>query len=309
MLDAGNPIEIDFCSSEISVFENGRSNSRYTLGYIFGEFEKIDTAGELYISVYFKRNTEMRWESITLQLNSGEKFFSQKLPAGLTVISLYIRLYGWVANEFELTNFKISLDEIYLGKFGGEPLLLLDEDVVPTLPEDAPDYEPFEIHIPQVGNVTANTATVVWATTHEATSRVIYGLLPETMTDEISDAEFVYYHSLTLIDLQLEEPYYCQVYSTSKDTGEEIYSDVILFFTGKEVTIQNIFGNIDAQFLIRQKHELFVGNTLGITENLLTLDPDGADGVINDAQFSTHTKVELEVSNVIGSEFDCSVTP
>jgi hypothetical protein len=309
MVDAGHPIEIDIASSEVSVFENGRSNSRIILGYISGEFDELSTTGDLYVAVYFKRDISLRWESVTFQLNADEKHFYQKLPSGLSIISFYVRLYGYITDKFELTNFKISIDEKLIGKFGGEPLLLLDAEPVPVPPEDIPDYTNFEIHIPQVGNVTANTATVVWATTHKATSRVIYGFTPETMTEEVSSDEFESYHSLLLSDLQLEEPYYCQIYSISEQTGEEIHSDVILFFTGKEVTIQSILDNPIAEFIKLQKQELFVDNVLSQTEILNTLEPDGIGDVSNDAVFSTHTKVEIEAYNIIGSDFDYSVTP
>lgn len=309
MLDAGNAIEIDLSSSEYNIFENGRSNFRYILGYISGEFLEIETDENLFVTVYFKRNIDLVWESVTFQLNAGEKIFYQKLPAGLLVTHFYVRLYGWITDGFELSSFKVSIKEIPIGKFAGESLVLLDEEQQPEPPSFRDDFVPFEIKIPQVGNVAANTATVVWATTHRATGRVVYGLTAETMINEVSSSEFEIYHSLILTNLQLEERYYCQIYSVSELTGGEIHSDVIQFFTGKEVTIQSIFGDIDAQFLLKQKQELFIESILNETEILTTLEPDGDGDVSTDAQFITYTKVEILVENTIGTDYDYSVTP
>ncbi len=306
-LDVDNHIEVSFDSSVYSIEENLQSNRRLVLGYISGTYN-FESEDQVYTTVYYKRDNELRWESTTFQLDKEDKRFYQKLPPGLTVIEFYVRIYGY-ATEFELTSCKVSVKEKLLGKFGGEPLLLLDEEQQPAPPSFSVNYIPFEIQIPQVGNVTANTATVVFATTHMATSRIIYGLTPETMTNEVSSDEFEYYHSLVLINLQLEELYYCQIYAVSEITGEEIHSEVLSFFTGKEITIQNIFGDIDAEFSLKQKQELFVENVLSGTERLLTLEPDGIGDVSNDMLFSTHTKVELFANNIIGSDFDYSVTP
>ncbi len=307
--DANNHIEVDFQSSVYSIEENLQSNRRLNLGYISGVYD-VETEDEVYVTIYYKRNNELRWESTTFQLNKEDNRFYQKLPAGLTVIEFYVRIYGWVT-EFELTSCKVSVKEKLLGKFGGEPLLMLDEEQQPEPPAFrlVDSYIPFEIQIPQVGNVTANTATVVWATTHRATGRVIYGLTPETMTNEVSWDEFIYYHSLLLTSLHLEEPYYCQIFSVSELTGEEIYSDVIMFFTGKEVTVQSLLTSPEFEYFIKQKRELFVENILGTPESLFTFEHDGLGNITDDVQFSTHTKIEMEVTNTMGTDFDYSVTP
>jgi len=176
-------------------------------------------------------------------------------------------------------------------------------------PSTTPPVVLFELDIPLVGNVTANTATVVWATTHKATSRIIYGVTPLTMTNEEYSGVFEYYHTLILLGLELEQYYYCQIYSISELTGEEIHSDVILFFTGKEITIQNIFINPQVSLLVKQKQLLTVENILSEFEILNTFDPDGEGLVSNEGILSVHDKVEVLVNNVIGNEFDYSVTP
>jgi hypothetical protein len=93
-------------------------------------------------------------------------------------------------------------------------------------------------------------------------------------------------------------------------TGEIIYSAVILFFTGKEITVQNILANSSVVLSKKQKLLLAVENTLSEVEILNTLDPDGDGSVdMEAATLSVHTKVELLVENVVGSDFDYSVTP
>ena len=129
------------------------------------------------------------------------------------------------------------------------------------------------------------------------------------MTNEEYSGVFEYYHTLILLGLELEQYYYCQIYSISELTGEEIHSDVILFFTGKEITIQNIFINPQVSLLVKQKQLLTVENILSEFEILNTFDPDGEGLVSNEGILSVHDKVEVLVNNVIGNEFDYSVTP
>lgn len=309
MLDNNNPIEIDIISSEISAFENGRINSRIVLGYIGGEFTKLKTTHNLFVSVYFQRNIDMEWESVSFQLNSGEKYFYQKLPAGLTVISFYVRLYGLISDEFELVNLKILIDEIPIGKAGGESLLLLDKEGVLENIGEIPQYVKFEIKIPLVGSIMANSAEVVFATTHEATSRVIYGKTPETMTREKFNYEEQNYHTLQLTGLELETPYFCKIFATSAQTGEEISSDILSFTTGKEISIISILPRPIVSSEILQKELLIADNVLTGKEILFTILPDAEHEVINDAEFSTHTRVSLLTGNIINNSFEYSITP
>jgi hypothetical protein len=142
-----------------------------------------------------------------------------------------------------------------------------------------------------------------------ATSRVVYGITADLMTSEVSDDEFKSYHSLVLTGLQLEESYYCQIFAVSEITGEEIHSEIMWFTTGKEITLQNLFDNCFVEFYNLQKQELLVGNNLGETEILNTLEPDAVGDVSNDAVFSAHVKVEISAMNTIDNDFDYSVTP
>ena len=145
MVDAGNPIYIDIKSSEVMINENGKSSSRYVLGYISGEFSKNlsfnnPTFDGLFVKIWFKRGADMEWESVLFRLNQRSKIFRQKIPGGLLVATVCIEMYGWVVpdpddietEEFELTAFKLSVKEMSVGKFGGEPLLR--EDSLPDSP-------------------------------------------------------------------------------------------------------------------------------------------------------------------------------
>lgn len=309
MLDNNNPIEIDIISSEISAFENGRVNSRIVLGYIGGEFSKLETTHNLYVSVYYQRNIEMNWESVTFQLRSGEKYFYQKLPAGLTVISFYVRLHGMISDEFELVNLKILIDEIPIGKAGGESLLLLDIEGNLENPGVIPDYVKFEIKIPQIGDVFANSATVVFATTHAATSRVIFGKTPETMTREVISNEENIYHLLKLMSLELETTYFCQIYATSAQTGEEIHTGILSFMTGKEISIISKLPRPIVYSEILTRRVLNVDNVLDNKEILFTILPDAYDDVSTETVLTTHTRVNLHAENIINNSFEYSITP
>lgn len=313
MNDAGNPIQIDIQSAIISCFEQNQAAIRYNLGYISGEFSKNITSDDLYVKIWYQRGLNMTWQSIQYRLNPGRKVFRQKLPAGLTVATFYVQLYGWIAPEetdpdlvaeFELTDFELSVKEIPIGKFAGEPLGL-DTSGEPPPP---PVIVPFEMYLDIIGEVQATQARAVWFTTHEATTRVIFGLSPLEMYNVVEDLTFTQYHSIIMSGLEVNRLYYAQFYSTSKITGQTIYSDVKTFFTGPELTITCFLENPDVDFAIRTKQELEIANILGDTDHLLTLLPDAEDDVILNADFAVKTKVELAITNIIGNDFDTIVS-
>lgn len=309
MNDAGQPIEIDISSNVISVFEEGQGNYRFLLGHVLGEFYEIPAESELFVTAYFKRNIDMAWENVTFELNPGEKVFKAKLPAGLLVVSYFMRLFGWVNDEFEVTDLKISRKALPVGKYGGKPIKLLDEILSPPPPDFTEAFTPFLIKIPQVGDIQPSSVTVVWATTHKATSKVIYGEDPEEMTNVVEDVDFVDYHELPIDGLDIEKKYYCQIYSTSEKTGKEIHSDILEFTTGKEITItvDNI-SNL-AELLNFTQKNLSIGNYFNTAlEKTLTTTPDIDDDFSNEAAFDIKTKTDLEVQNTIGTEYDCEVT-
>lgn len=123
--DNGSAIEFDLKSSVRSVFEDGKANFRYILGYVTGEFEELDVEGTMYVAVYYKANVDMEWQSVVYQLNTQEKIFKQKLPA-VSVIKIYARLYGSLTGEFSISDFKVSVDPKPIGKFGSSLLLIED---------------------------------------------------------------------------------------------------------------------------------------------------------------------------------------
>lgn len=308
MNDYGNAIEIDVSGPVINIFEESQSNGRYLLGYISGEFYKIKTSGELFITVYYKRNTDMQWESVTFKLNKDDKIFKQKLPPGILAVCFYIRLYGY-AEELELTSLRISVKEIPIGKYGGKPLQLMEIEEQPEPPSFSIIYTPFEIKVPLAGEVTANSVKVVWATTHRAKGRVVYGLSPENLSNEVRNDEYEFYHDELITGLELEQIYYCRIYSTSEQTKQEISSELMAFSTGKEITFQNIFGITNIEYIVKDKLNKNVNNILYETETFLTSEPEADVTVNNYASLSVLNKSELNALNKIGNEFDYTVTP
>jgi hypothetical protein len=313
MTDAGKAIQIDIQSAPISAFEQAQGAIRFNLGYISGEFSKNITIADLFVRIWFQRGLDMEWESVQFKLNNGRKVFRQKLPAGLTVTTFYAQLYGWVAPEendldlvaeFELTDFELSIKEIQVGKFAGEPLGL-DTTSEPPPP---PVIIPFEMELDVIADVQATQARAIFYTSHKGTTRVIYGLSPIGMTSEVNDLTFTQFHDIILPNLEVARLYYAQFFSISELTGEEIYSDVKSFFTSPELTITSFLGNPDVDFIIKAKQELAVMNSIGETDNLLTTDPDAEDDLILNSSFTTHNKIELAVTNLIGNNFDTLVT-
>lgn len=311
MVDNGTPIQIEASSSEKSIFEDGRGNYRFLLGTIQGEFSNLSTEEPLYVSVYFKRNVDMEWESITFQLNSGERIFKQQLPAGLLVITFYISLFGWITKDFELTDLKIAVKEIPIGKFGGSTntLTILDKDeekeAITYIPSDERTFVAFEIKIAQVGDLQANSATVVWATTHKATSKVAFGNDADEMNEEVYSSDHEYYHTVLLEGLDLEQKYYCRIYSVSEDTGEELFSDIMEFTTGKEIsfTADNLLSSVS--LTSKTTRQLSIGNPFNIPlEKVITIDPDRSNVLENEVLISAHSKVELNAQNLIQNEYD-----
>lgn len=322
MNDAGHGIQIDIQTAPISVFEQSNGSIRYVLGYINGEFTKNITIEDLYLKIWFKRGLAMEWENINYKLNSGRKVFRQKIidkrkfpqQVGLIVTEFYVQLYGWVSPslvdldltaEFELTDFELSVKEIPIGKFGGEPLgLVITEE--PIDPVVIPD---FLMYLDTIGDVTAISARAVWFTTHPATTRVIYGLSPLAMNLQVQDLSFSEFHDIKISSLSIGKTYYAQFFSISKITGEEIYSDIKIFYTGSEVIIDNILPNSDAEFLLLPRQELEVINLIYETEQLLTSEPDGENvPPIFESDFSLHTKTEIEGFNLIENEFNTSLS-
>lgn len=313
MTDAGNAIQIDIQSAEISCFEQANGSIRFNLGYIMGKFSKIITSQDLYVRIWYKRGLDMNWESIQYKLNSGRTVFKQKLPAGLTVAMFYVQLYGWIAPEtgnptsetaFELTDFEISVKNIPVGKFAGEPLGLSGV----SEPPPPPQIEPFEMYLDMIGEVQATQARAVWFTTHEATTKVIYGLSPTEMYNIIEDLTFTQYHSIILPNLEVNKLYYAQFYSTSKITGETIYSDVKSFVTGAELVLTDFLDKPATNFTELDIDTVSMHNDFGTTDYLLTLLPDAFGEIINGFSSASLDKNSLTAVNIIGNEYSTSVS-
>ena len=183
---------------------------------------------------------------------------------------------------------------------------LLSQSYTPPSPTPPVD---FLIEVPLVGNVTANTANVVWATTYPGTSLVIYGLTPDTMTNSVHDDTFTMYHEMTLTALEMETNYYCQIFSTQESTGKEIHTEPILFFTGKEITIQAILSLSDLTI------QTTISSTKSENVSLDQSDYDSTTTPTEDAEINltitntsnTINTTQSDITN-IGTDYDYTVT-
>jgi len=81
----------------------------------------------------------------------------------------------------------------------------------------------------QSENVTANSATITWATDEDATSKIEYGVSTNFGT-EISNASLTIQHSITLTNLQSNTTYYLRISSTD-ETGNVALSTILTFTT------------------------------------------------------------------------------
>jgi len=136
MNDAGQGIDINITTAPIAITEQGKGGTKFVLGYITGEFSKLITTGDIFVTIWFQRGYDMAVESVTYKLDNTVKVFRQKIqesinePQGLVVSTFWVELDGWInpdpedvdlTAEFELTNFEISVKTINIGKFGGKP--------------------------------------------------------------------------------------------------------------------------------------------------------------------------------------------
>ena len=116
MTDNGSKIPVIFESNDIMVDEEMKSNQRLVLGYVSCKYE---SDSDFDITVYYKRDSAMSWESITLKTASkDEKRYFQRLPIGLTCIDAYAKLAGEFG-ELIITSFKLHIKPAVVGKFGG----------------------------------------------------------------------------------------------------------------------------------------------------------------------------------------------
>lgn len=116
MKDLTEKISVVFESGDIKTDEEMKSNQRIVLGYVSCKYE---SDSDFEITVYYKRDNAMNWESITpYTVSKDEKRFFQRLPLGLTCIDAYARLAGSFG-ELIITSFKLYLKPTMVGKFGG----------------------------------------------------------------------------------------------------------------------------------------------------------------------------------------------
>ena len=182
------------------------------------------------------------------------------------------------------------------------PEPIIKPPVVPPLPIA------FAMYIPLVGNVTANTAEVVWATTLPGTSKIIYGPTPSTMTNIQTDSTMTMYHDMIITGLELESDYYAQVSSTDA-AGDTVTSDVILFFTGKEITIQAL---ISTPTTVLSKQAIDTTKSINVTIDQSDYDstivPDEDAGIELSTSTSTKTiTITQSDSTTIGTNYDYTV--
>ena len=168
----------------------------------------------------------------------------------------------------------------------------------------------FAMYIPMIGNVSASTAEVVFATTLPGTSKVIYGPTPNTMTSTVEDDTLTMYHDLILTGLELETNYYAQV-SSMDVSGDIVTSNVIYFFTSKEITIQSL---ISTPLVVLSKKAIDITKSIDVSMDQsdydLTTTPDKDAEIEVPLINSTIKTIAATQSDIptIGSNYDYTVT-
>ena len=116
MNDVGTDIPVIFDSKDLKLDEFMKSNERVVLGYVFVKYE---TAEDLSLIVYYKRDNTMTYENTdTYTISSSNKRFFQKLPLHLSVIDAYVKITGDVSS-LEITSVKLLVKPAVVGKYGG----------------------------------------------------------------------------------------------------------------------------------------------------------------------------------------------
>ena len=149
------------------------------------------------------------------------------------------------------------------------------------------------------------TARIVWATSAEASSRVIYSGGDEALDQDTGVvATGNIYHEVFITDLNVDTLYAFQVISVSPEcSGETIQSDTYFFQIGGEVT--QIATNMTVEFLM----EVNMGVPVTITENMLddititfdTTTQESIDTVEMDTPTATAETIDANEADEIGA--------
>ena len=115
-MDNGQLIDIVIDSSPVQSDEDLKSNSRMVLGYLSAKYL---TDADITVTLFFKRNDDMEWESLqAATLSLDKKRYFGKLPLGLTVIYDYVEVTAAINYIFEITSLKVHQKPLMVGKFG-----------------------------------------------------------------------------------------------------------------------------------------------------------------------------------------------
>lgn len=136
----------------------------------------------------------------------------------------------------------------------------------------------FEMHLTAISQIQANSALASWHTTQEATSKVIYGLALDSMTNEIEILDpKTKYHEIVIPNLDIEETYFAQMISSNGTTI--LYSDVYQFTTNDEIIVKLM---LEGSSIVSEK---VIGVNKNIEVNGLDVEQDNTfDGKYLDTE-------------------------
>lgn len=160
------------------------------------------------------------------------------------------------------------------------------------------------IFIVAAGNLSANGATIIWATNKESDSLVRFGTDADNLTESVYSSGLTKYHSAALLGLAMETLYYYQV--TSETLEESVTSGLYTFSTSKDYTVTDV-GHLFVSSVYNSENILYVPFEKMFNdaeEYNLTTEPDASgmsDVVVS--TLSTLSITGVSVTNTPGSDY------
>jgi hypothetical protein len=86
------------------------------LGYLSAKYQ---SDADISVTIYFKRDDDMDWESLSpITMSAEEGRYFGRLPLGLSVIDYYVTVESSPSNTFWISSLKILMKSLPTGKFG-----------------------------------------------------------------------------------------------------------------------------------------------------------------------------------------------
>lgn len=258
-------------------------------------FEYFEFYGKRH-SAYQLSFTGVTWEMLDWQvldtfIYMGAKYFITKLDINENEKSMDIELVEMEGHNYGVNNIVFGRsDDAQAGSVSGSS--------VAGFGAQYGGNTTIGIFIPLVGNIQANSAEVVWATNIPGDSKIIYGSSPDDMTSEAELSSRIFYHTMILLGLDLEQDYYCQAISVSA-TGKTATSPIMSFSTGKEtiIYVTNFpTGSWIFARITRQEHNFILADGFTFDSEDNTADGDGQDGNIPGALIDVSLLEKVEIN-------------